>query len=721
VEKTKMKKHRRHASLLAVILCAAAVAAAEGAYADDRVTAGEAAVEPPTLVSLGIDWHIEGDDNRNASVAVDYRKAGDTSWRRGLPLMRLQHEQVNGRVGGPSFLDAEHAAESAERLRGGSAAAPGVPASGASPFAFSPFSYTAPNLFSGSLFDLEPGTAYEIRVTLADPDGVRVGEAGGRGEGGAAAIGEAERVLRATTRREPMPAAGGKTYHVYPVGYEGPREEPSFTGLMAAYYMAAAHFDYQNAYPPRVQPGDTILVHRGLYVSDRHHYMNRAPAPGYLALGTVFDGTYYLQQSGTAEKPIVIKAAGDGEVIFDGDGAENLFNLMSANYNYFEGITVRNTNVAFLLGIKGIAGASGFTLKHSRIENVGRAIQDDWSGSKDFYIADNVFIGRHDPDRMMGWIGAIWEKFPGFPERLDSEYAIKVYGQGHVVTHNYIANWHDGIDMATYGNPDGTPNVIADRFPMSIDFYENDITNMGDNCIETDGGGRNMRVFRNRCFNSAAAGLSAQPIFGGPVYFIRNVVYNGPGAGSLKYVSTPAGALVYQNTFIGEVSVPGPASNEHFRNNLILAQGATDAVFRVGTFTNYSSSDYNGFRPNPGAKVAFEWTSPPFDKRAEYIEPPMQRKFPTLAAYQQATGQDRHSRLVDYDVFMHVTAPDMRDPQRIYEAARFDFALRPGSAAVDAGAALPNVTDGFGGAAPDLGALEVGASPPLYGPRPAGD
>ena len=46
------------------------------ASADDRVTAGEASVEPPTLISLGIDWPIAGDDNRNASVAVEYRKSG---------------------------------------------------------------------------------------------------------------------------------------------------------------------------------------------------------------------------------------------------------------------------------------------------------------------------------------------------------------------------------------------------------------------------------------------------------------------------------------------------------------------------------------------------------------------------------------------------------------------------------------------------------------------
>ncbi len=704
--------HTRNGSLAAVVALAAGLAAlfaAARVSAEDRVTAGTVSVEPPTLVSLGVDWPITGDDNRNARVRVEYRKLGASGWRTGLPLLRLQHEQVNGRVGGPSFIPGTNAAESAAQLArsrgettGSAQAAAGVPAAGASPFAFSPFSYTAPNMFSGSLFDLEPGTRYEIRLTLTDPDGAQ---------------GQTQQTVQAETRREPMPAKGGKVYHVYPVGYTGPREQPAFTGLMAAYYMAAAHFDYENAYPPRVQPGDTILVHAGLYISDRHHYMNKAPAPGYLALGTVFDGTYYLTQSGTPDKPIVIKSAGDGEVIFDGDGAQNLFNLMAANYTYIEGITVRDTNVAFLLGIKGIAGASGFTLKDSKIEDVGRAIQDDWSGSKNFYIADNVFIGRHDPDHMMGWTGAVWAKFPGFPERLDSEYAIKVYGQGHVVAHNYVANWHDGIDFATYGNPDGTPNPIADRFPMSDDFYENDIYNMGDNCIETDGGGRNIRVFRNRCFNSALAGLSAQPIFGGPDYFFRNVVYNGPGAGSLKYVSTPAGVLFYQNTVVGEVAVPGPASNLHFRNNLILAQGAEEAVFNVGTFTNYSSSDYNGFRPNPGAAVSFEWSSPAHGKRSEYIEPPVVRKFRTLAEYTRATGNDAHSRLLDYDVFTHVTPPDMTDAQKLYDPAKLDFRLRPGSAAVDAGTVLPNITDGYTGKAPDLGALERGRPVPHYGPR----
>ena len=83
------------------------------AQAEDRVRAGNASVEPPTLISLGFDWVIEGDDNRNAAVTVEYREAGSADWRVGLPLMRLMNEQVNGRVGGPSYLPGTNAAESA--------------------------------------------------------------------------------------------------------------------------------------------------------------------------------------------------------------------------------------------------------------------------------------------------------------------------------------------------------------------------------------------------------------------------------------------------------------------------------------------------------------------------------------------------------------------------------------------------------------------------------
>ena len=41
------------------------------------------------------------------------------------------------------------------------------------------------------------------------------------------------------------------------------------------------------------------------------------------------------------------------------------------------------------------------------------------------------------------------------------------------------------------------------------------------------------------CFNVASQGLSAQPMYGGPVYFYQNLVYNAPASGALKFVAEP--------------------------------------------------------------------------------------------------------------------------------------------------------------------------------------
>ncbi len=638
-------------------------------FSQTNTIPGEFIVDPPTLVSLGFAWKITGDDNRNARVNVTYRKKGEAQWRNALPLLRLQHEQVFG----------------------------GLPREGGRHY----YSYIAPNMFAGSILNLDPGVDYECHFVLADPDGVK---------------GKAEKTVTVHTRTEPQPATGGHVYHVYPFGYQGTKQEPAFTGLLAAYFMGSDQSDHSNAMPPRVQPGDIILVHTGLYKDSRFTYGGfDRNVPAY---GTPFDGTYYLTQSGTFDRPIVIKGAGDGEVVFDGDGCQNLFNLMAGNYNYFEGITVRNTNVAFLLGLKNIAGASGFTLKHSRLENIGRGVEDDWSGSKNFYIADNVFIGRHDPNKLQSWtVPEVWSKFPGFPALITSEYAVKVYGQGHVVAYNYVANWHDGINVATYGDPDGTPNPIPDRLPVSIDFYNNDFSNMADNCIEADGGARNIRVFENRCFNSAQGAFSAQPIFGGPVYFYRNLVYSATTGGPLKFIDTPAGVLVYQNTFVGQSRYLRAASNVHFLNNLMLGDGFGDPVLTITTYTNYSTSDYNAFRPNPNAADAFEWNSPPNSVAADYEHDPVAHHFRSFQEYSQATHQEQHSLLIDFDVFVNVRVPDKSDPQHLYKPEDFDFRLKAGSPAIDAGAVLPSITDDFTGRAPDLGAYELDRPLPHYGPR----
>jgi len=167
-------------------------------------------------------------------------------------------------------------------------------------------------------------------------------------------------------------------------------------------------------------------------------------------------------------------------------------------------------------------------------------------------------------------------------------------------------------------------------------------------------------------------------MYGGPVYFYQNLVYNAPASGSLKLIATPAGVLVYQNTFVGGINARGPASNVHFRNNLILSQEEADPVFAVGTYTSYSTSDYNAFRQNPGKDDAFEWNLPAAGLVSDYKSPPVVHRYKTLKEYSDASGQEKHSVLVDYDTFMNVSMPDKTGPAASLQARRFGLPAEAG-------------------------------------------
>ncbi len=626
-------------------LAAAALYAEDRTVAgrEDRTVAGRFVVEHPTLLNLGFEWEIGGDDNRNATVAVTFRPEGETAWRQALPLVRIGGERV--------YRQTEH------------------------------LDYTVPNGFAGSILNLKAGTEYECRFELTDQDGTS---------------GETRHTVRVKTRSEPQASSEGRTLHVYAPDYQGKRMEPSFTGILEAYYGAGLG-DWNVVWERRAQPGDTLLVHAGLYRPERLNYVDPMAAP--------FDGTMSLTLKGTREKPIAIKAAGDGEAIFDGAGSHVLFEVMASQYHLFEGLTFRNTDVAILAGKKEVTGAVGLAVKNCRFENIGFGVWTEYAGSSDFYIADNLFLGRDDRFRLVGWTGPRWASAgPYGSHQLTSYYAIKVYGPGHVIAHNAIAYFHDGLGISTYGTPEKDP----ERQPSSIDIYNNDIHMSNDDFMESDGGVHNIRVFQNRGVNAAQGGYSAQPVFGGPVYFYRNLLYNVPTGVAFKFDAHPAGIFVWHNTIIGEQSSRGLTSNAHFRNNLFMGRSTPGkGVMAWANETAVYSTDYNGFRPNPGVTAQYSFSAP---GRAG-------KTFGTLAELRAATGQEAHGAEVDFDVFEKMTPPDPSTRHAVYHAMDLNFRLRPGGKAVDAGVAIPTVNDGFTGKAPDLGALELGAPEPHYGPR----
>ena len=79
---------------------------------------------------------------------------------------------------------------------------------------------------------------------------------------------------------------------------------------MCAYNEWCAGTDWATSGRPRVRPGDTILVHAGVYKYNRYEYTNDASVNRTVPL----DGTYYLTADGTPDMPIAIVAAGDGDV-----------------------------------------------------------------------------------------------------------------------------------------------------------------------------------------------------------------------------------------------------------------------------------------------------------------------------------------------------------------------------------------------------------------------
>lgn len=625
---------------------------------NNAVQALELKIENPTLISLGFDWRIEGDENLNASVAVHYRKKNDPQWKEYLPLFRTGR----GRVADYGFNDFHD---------------PNFQKS-----------YRIPDGFAGSIIDLEPDTEYEIKLEMSDPDG---------------ASGQPTRQFTLKTREEPIPFPGGAVRHVYPTDYEGEKEQPAYRNLMHAVNGFQTWCDnYQTVHPNRAQPGTIIKVHAGVYKTDYNDYRD----PG----GLWLHGMQTFIADGAPGKPIAIVAAGDGEVIFDANGSDRYFNIAAADYLYFEGLTIKNTRIAFYAGMQGLEGCKGLTVKNCRIEEVQYGILAQDARSEDFYIADNVFIGKNPKDRFN-------PKSGGAHGKTEAGYAVNLAGEGHVVCYNYVASFWDGINVFT--------NSLADpdlgQQSRSIDFYNNDIYNINDNFIEADGGYANIRILRNRCFNAMSQPLSTQPVYSGPVYWIRNVVYNAnQGAQTFKMVNGD-NVLYYHNTSTSHHSHYNFHSKFKYvdvRNNLFM--GPVDFVterqkerglpiFLVMHEDERSIVDYNAVRTGRKGEELF-------------CEVTGEEKIctQTMKEFSRKTGFQEHGITIDdYDIFQDAAEPDHAPSNegKLFDPAQVDLSPKANAQVVDAGCLLKGINDDFNGKAPDIGAYEYGKEKPHYGPR----
>ncbi len=173
---------------------------------------------------IGVLWWIDGDSDLDSQLLVEFRPQGALSWQPAAPAIRAYPTLYV--QDGPLGL----------------------------------------NYWAASAAFLQPGTTYDLRLTLSDPDG-----------------GGLTRQITATTRTLPQADPAGRLRYVQP-GSGGGSGSPSdpFQGLQAAADAA--------------QPGDIFLIGPGLY------------------------GPFQLLRSGLPGRPIVFRGPGDGSAVVDGGG-----------------------------------------------------------------------------------------------------------------------------------------------------------------------------------------------------------------------------------------------------------------------------------------------------------------------------------------------------------------------------------------------------------------
>ena len=129
-----------------------------------------------TFDHIGVLWSIDGDNNHNSAMTLEFRKAGESTWRPGAPAVRAYPTIIVD--GSPLGL----------------------------------------NYWAASALFLQPGQTYELRLTLTDPEG-----------------GGATQTVTAATRSMMAADPAGRQLYVVPGsgGGDGSPANP-FLGLQAA-------------------------------------------------------------------------------------------------------------------------------------------------------------------------------------------------------------------------------------------------------------------------------------------------------------------------------------------------------------------------------------------------------------------------------------------------------------------------------------------------------
>lgn len=619
-----------------------------------------------TYSAVGLELTYSGDDNGNSTAAYQWRVVGESDWRNGVDMT----------------IDRKN------------------------------------RLMCSSIWPLSQAQEIEIRLRVTDPDG-----------------GSTNVSARKTTRQMILQPVGGRSWYV-----------SAKSGDDANSGQKSAPFRTLSRAIKATRSGDTVYAMTGIYrEGDIGSYLKGTPAkPITIAAASGEKPVLDNSRRVDAGDPIWKSAGGDmqfiaadfgslseGYVAQDGQrmyryrslaelrndahktqrcwfydaAAKRLYvrtgtaqpptkhgyNIATSAYGFLlEGsrhVVIRGFEVRFFAaaGIRiSSPNAQGNVILENVIHNCG----------------NGVFIKSETTDNSAVWRNHIYE--PGLNDFSwdaikQSDYGrqgvnVTYAGRGTSICFNNVHDWFDAIVALSWHRPDQR------GLHRDMDVMFNRLWNLGDDALELDGGGVNMRVHENRIRNAHTA-ISLAPVERGPVYVTRNdatfhsllfkLSVGAPSSGWTYCYHNSGYTLNDSNeaTMIRFNDHRHVDTNRVFRNNAMIGSEYSVHRGRAGhelDYNCYFNTPQTGFRK-------FTWG------KATHT---------SLKSFQQASGQEQHGLYAD---------PKFRDTSglgkyssrsNLDDAQAGDMRLQATSPLIDRAVVIRGISDDFAGQAPDIGAFE---------------
>ncbi len=556
------------------------------------VTAGEKVINVYSF--------FEEDDNEDNSVVLEYKAAASGDWITGIALT----------------VDRESTVYS-----GGSEI-------------FNPYAKT----YRGKIFGLTPNTAYNVRVTYSDTDGLS---------------GTNPAVANITTRSDTYPLGNGTTYYVSDTGNDGNDGLSSGDGNAWLTVQFAAD---------SVSAGDTVYLK-----------------------GT-FNESVNVTTAGTAGEPISFVGL-PGQVATINTGNISTGFQITADYVTLRDFAITNSPRTVLLNDADYAVVDNMTISdfgYNDASGGGGVVlinnSDNCTVVSSNLTSERIYAADVNHGEAGVWIMAVGSA-PG--------------GAGTVIRNNYIA----GTGNSTADGVGGADNMNRKDGPYKdTDIYDNVFFQLGDDCVEAEGGSMNLGVWGNTMTDSYIC-IGAATVVQGPAYIIKNVSDNMTSSfmkvGRNENTFYDGAMYIYHNSVYSpqtNSSATSPAGgtwqrNYTYRNNAYSVYAyPTYAADPSDNATFNNTWDYN-IHDIIGGNLA-RWDATTYTDNSG-----------NWTAFKAASGQETNGIYAD---------PLFLDP------ASGNMTPDTGSPCTDNGTSIQGINDAnspwpYTGAAPDIGAYELSA------------